>query len=91
MGTLIYFWGPDALEGDAQNDGEAVVNLKDLDMFAKLHLDDADDDEPPPPSFEGRCFYVHNSDETPEEINYNSDDSWVLAKVGFVFFILIYF
>jgi hypothetical protein len=73
----ILMGGLDDLEGDAQNGGEAVVNIKDVDMLSKLHLDDDDDDEPPP--FEGLPYYSRDSDsdsddESPQ-VNYESDDS----------------
>jgi hypothetical protein len=51
------------------------VNIKDIDMLSKLHLDVDNDDEPPP--FEGLPYYSRDSDsddETPQ-LNYESDDS----------------
>jgi hypothetical protein len=71
----ILMGGLEDLENDAQNRGEAVVNIKDIDMLSKLHLDADDDDEPPP--FEGLPYYSRDSDsddETPQ-LNYESDDS----------------
>ena len=57
------------LEGVAQVCGEAVKDIKDLDMLSKLHLHDieSDDDEPPP--FEGQPYYSHDSDS-----DYESDE-----------------
>ena len=64
--------GLEALEDAAPNEGEVVVNLKDIDMLSKLHLDDDADDEPLP--FEGLPHYERDSDdETPP--HYESDDS----------------
>ena len=41
--------GLEDLENDAQTRGEAVVDLKDIDMLTKFHADNGiDDDEPPP-------------------------------------------
>ena len=41
--------------------GEAVVNVKDIDMLSKLHLDsESDEDEPPP--FDGIPYYSRDSD-----------------------------
>jgi hypothetical protein len=67
--------GLEDLEGDAQNGGEAVVNIKDVDMLSKLHLDEDDDDEPP--MFEGLHYYSRDSDSADEspQVNYESDDS----------------
>ena len=59
--------GLEELENDAQNRGEAVVDIKNIDMLSKLHLDDDDDDEPPP--FEGQPYYSRDSDS-----DYESDD-----------------
>ena len=69
--------GLEELENEAQNCGAAVVNIKDIDMLSKLHLNDDDDDEPPP--CEGLPYYSRDSDtdsdnETPI-LNYESDDS----------------
>jgi hypothetical protein len=38
----------------------AVVNVKDIDMLSKLHLNDDDVDEPAP--VEGLPYYSHDSD-----------------------------
>lgn len=68
--------GLDALMDDTRN-GEAVVNLKDIDMLAKLHLDDGNDDEPQHPSLEAQPEPVRDSDdEAPQEIDYDSDGSY---------------
>jgi hypothetical protein len=71
-GFDILLGGIEALKDNAQNYGEGVVNLKDIDMLSKLHLDD---DKPPPPSPDGQPSYVRDSDdETP--LDYNNDDSY---------------
>ena len=62
--------GLDALDEDAQNDGETVVNLKDIDMLAKLHLDDDDEDEI---VIADQPLYTRDSDDE-DEIDWDFDD-----------------
>jgi len=62
--------GLDAVGEDAQNDGETVVNLKDLDMLGKLHLDDDDEDEIVIPD---QPLYTRDSDDE-DEIDSDFDD-----------------
>jgi hypothetical protein len=56
----ILMGGLEDLENNEQNRGEAVVNVKDIDMLSKLHLNDDDVDEPAP--VEGLPYYSHDSD-----------------------------
>jgi hypothetical protein len=56
----ILMGGLEDLENNEQNRGEAVVNVKDIDMLSKLHLSDDDVDEPAP--VEGLPYYSHDSD-----------------------------
>jgi hypothetical protein len=69
--------GLEDLESEAQHLGEAVVDIKDLDMLSKLHLDGPEDDEPP--QCDDLPYYSRDTDsdtdnETPIP-NYESDDS----------------
>lgn len=67
--------GPD--DGEL-NDGEVVVNPMDLDLLAKLLLDDdIEDNEPPLASFEDQPFYMRDSDDdTPEQTDPDYDDDY---------------
>jgi hypothetical protein len=73
----ILVGGLEDLENDAQNRGETVVNIKDIDMLSKLHDDDTDEDEPPP--CDGLPYFSRDSDSDSEDetrqLSYESDDS----------------
>ena len=65
----------DPNDDDARNDGETIVNVKDIVMLEKLH-DDDDEDEPPPPSDNDVDDMRDSDDETGRGIDYNTDDSY---------------
>lgn len=58
----------------AGSDGEVVKDPRDLDMLAKLHLDDDSDEgkeEGPQP------LYTHDSDDdSPQQVDSNYDDDY---------------
>jgi hypothetical protein len=58
----VLMGGLEDLEDDAQIRGEAVVNIKDIDMLSKLHLDKSDSDDHEPPPFEGLPYFSRDSD-----------------------------
>ena len=86
----VVMGGLEDLEDDAQVRGEAVVNIKDIDMLSKLHLDDSESDDEPPP-FEGQPYYSHDIDS-----DYESDDPrwgslcvlWIATMLIYVFMCL---
>ena len=69
--------GLEDLENDAQTRGEAVVDLKDIDMLTKFHADNGNDDDEPPPCDEP--YYSRDSDSDSDNENEpvldESDDS----------------
>jgi hypothetical protein len=65
----------DPNDDDARNDGETIVNEKDILMLEKLNEDAADEEEPPPPS-DNEDDMRDNDDETDRGRGYNSDDSY---------------
>ena len=54
--------GLEDLEDDAQIRGEPVVNIKDIDMLSKLHLDESDSDDDEPQPYEGMPYYSRDTD-----------------------------
>jgi hypothetical protein len=68
------------LGDDAETRGEAVVDLKDINMLEKLHAENDPIDEPPPVD-ELQTYYSKDSDSDSEkeneiEIENESDDDW---------------
>ena len=68
------------LRNDAENCGESVVDLKDIDMLEKLQVEDDSDDEPPP-VYQNPTYYSKDSDsdsgkEKQNEIDDEIDDGW---------------
>ena len=65
------------LESNAHTHGEAVVNLKGIDILSKFQADNANDDEPPP--WDDPATYISrdsdSDDENENQLNYETDDS----------------
>ena len=71
--------GLEDLENDAHTRGEAVVDLKEIDMLSKLHAANENDEEPPtceePPTYYSRDSDSDSENENENQLNYGSDDS----------------
>ena len=65
----------DPNDDDARNEGEAIVNQRDIIMLEKLN-EDADDEEEPLPPSDNEDDMRDSDDETGRQIDYNSDDSY---------------
>ena len=75
-------WGLGDLENESQTGGEAVMDLKEVDMLKKFHEDIANADEPPPCD-EHPPYYSRDSDPDSDDENsrqsYESDGEGLLC------------